>query len=222
MSYLGMLGKSGPAFGRTETRGGRRVAWADTLDETGVSSAIMELGGLPEDMPALPVFSARRRRRDEAEREATFRAEYPAVGRDAPPNDGAAAATASAGADSRAAQGRPGRARVPGVTQGWFPQLARGCRLRGLALPQGRYVWDPQHRWLFDAVWRSHRVALMLDGGGVRGHDAPGAGWIRDAQQLNAAAIEGWLVLRVTPAQIYDGSVYELVARALAAPWRGL
>jgi len=183
----------------------------DAVDPDGVSSAIVELGGLPgeesgerDDFPSVPVFSSRRRRQ-QAEREATFRAEYPA--------------------DSRAAQqprreGRPGRARVPGVTQGWFPQLARGCRLRGLALPQGRYVWEPQHRWSFDAVWRSQRVALMLDGGGVRGHDAPGAGWIRDAQQLNAAAIEGWLVLRMTPAQIHDGSVYELVARALAAPWR--
>jgi hypothetical protein len=117
----------------------------------------------------------------------------------------------------------PSRARVPGSTREPRQALARACQLRALPLPQLGYVWERERRWAFDLAWPHPRVAVVLDGG-VRlgGRNVPGAGWIRDATRLNLAAIEGWMVLRVTPAQIADGQAVQWIARALASPWRRL
>lgn len=102
-------------------------------------------------------------------------------------------------------------------------RLAEACRLLGLALPHLGFVWEPSRDWAFDLAWPSPRVAVEIDGGRrIGGRDVPGAGWIRDAARLNAAAIEGWMVLRVTPAQIADSTAVRLVALALASPWRRL
>jgi hypothetical protein len=88
-------------------------------------------------------------------------------------------------------------------------------------LPRLGYVWDRDRGWAFDLAWPHQRIAVVIDGGRrVRGQDVPGAGWIRDSYRLNEAAIEGWMVLRLTPAQVWDGSALQLVARAVTSPWR--
>ena len=43
---------------------------------------------------------------------------------------------------------------------------------------------------------------------------------MRDSERLNEAAIDGWMVLRVTAAQVEDGSALRLIALAVASPWK--
>jgi hypothetical protein len=112
---------------------------------------------------------------------------------------------------------------VPGVTKGVREELARKCRLRALPLPRIGYVWNRDRGWRFDLAWVSPRVAVVFDGGWqVGGRTVYGAGWIRDSTALNEAVIEGWMVLRLTPAQVWDGSALRLVARLVTSPWRRL
>ena len=114
------------------------------------------------------------------------------------------------------------RARVPGSTRDPRHDLARQCAMRALSVPRVKFTWEPERRREFDLAWPAPRVAVVIDGGRIDGLNVPGAGWIRDAARLNLAAIEGWMVLRVTPVQIADGQAVKLVARALASPWRRL
>lgn len=187
-----------------------RRAIVETAEQRGVAAAIVELGGLPpfddgeDDLPPPPTFGARRR----------------GIPRRIAGRESGAGSQQSGGPDGRlpTEEGwRPGRAREPGVTRGPREVLARACRLQGVEGPRIGYCWQRERRWTFDLAWPDRRVAVVLDGGSrIGGRVVYGAGWIRDAQRLNEAAVEGWLVLRVTQAQVEDGSAARLIARALA------
>jgi hypothetical protein len=45
-----------------------------------------------------------------------------------------------------------------------------------------------------------------------------GAGFTADCEKLNAAALAGWLVLRVTSAHVADGRALAWILEALALP----
>jgi hypothetical protein len=244
------VGKMGPMFGEATSRLprlGPRRAVVETPEHRGLRAAIVELGGLPDDedddFPPPPSFRRRARRgpaiprelgtqsQDVAYRVATTcpdageeRTDVGLAGR--PSGESAGLPTfGSTGPLPRGVvkppEWTPGRARVPGTARSPSKELAGKCRVGGLPHPQLDFVWDVDRGWTFDLAWPQPRLAVVFDGGaraGVRG--VPGAGWIRDSARLNEAAIEGWSVLRLTPAQVADGSAYALVARALTSPWR--
>jgi very-short-patch-repair endonuclease len=94
-----------------------------------------------------------------------------------------------------------------------------------------QYAWGA-HRgrlWTFDFAWPDERVALEIDGGkrmvtgGRSGRRVVGGRHNSDADldRQNAAMLEGWCVLRATPAMLKrawdypDGTTY--VARLVGA-----
>lgn len=89
----------------------------------------------------------------------------------------------------------------------------------GIPLPPG-YVTEhqflPPRKWRFDYCWPAQRIALEIEGGAWTGgrHTRP-KGFIRDLEKYNAAALAGWLLLRVTPQQLRDGEAAVLVVRAM-------
>ena len=90
-------------------------------------------------------------------------------------------------------------------------------------LPAEReYRFDVNGRkWRFDFAWPHYKVACEVEGGTfVQGRHTRGAAFEKDAEKYNEAAIQGWLVLRVTPKMVEDGRSYTLIARALGT--RGL
>lgn len=84
--------------------------------------------------------------------------------------------------------------------------------------PVREYRFAPPRRWRFDLAWPAHKVAVEVDGGTwVGGRHSTGAGFERDAEKLNEAALLDWMVLRVTPRMVDDGRALALVERAIAA-----
>ncbi len=63
--------------------------------------------------------------------------------------------------------------------------------------------FDPKRRWRFDMAWPESKIALEIEGGvWSGGRHTRGAGFIKDAEKYNRAAMMGWRVLRITPDQI--------------------
>jgi very-short-patch-repair endonuclease len=83
------------------------------------------------------------------------------------------------------------------------------------------HQFDAARRWRFDFAWPDLMVAVEVEGGQwVGGHG--GSRFRKDAEKYNEAAIQGWMVLRLTTDMVDDGSGVTAVGRALwAASQRG-
>ena len=74
----------------------------------------------------------------------------------------------------------------------------------------------PERRWRADFGFPGTRILLEIEGGvWTGGRHTTGAGFIRDAEKYNAAAMAGYTVLRVTTAQVESGEALTLVEKAL-------
>ena len=97
----------------------------------------------------------------------------------------------------------------------------RGLRVDGWV---AEYRFHATRRWRFDVAFPAHRLAVEVDGGvWVGGRHTRGVGATRDCEKFCAAAIDGWRVMRVTPAQVRSGQAVGWIRAALAAgaPPRG-
>ena len=82
--------------------------------------------------------------------------------------------------------------------------------------PEAEYRFAAPRRWRFDLAWPALRLALEVEGGTwVSGRHTRGAGFEKDCEKYNEAALLGWTVLRVTPGMIEDGRAVELVERGV-------
>jgi len=79
------------------------------------------------------------------------------------------------------------------------------------------HLWKKGRAWRFDFAWPQYMLAVECEGGTWSGgRHTTGAGFAADAEKYSEAAIQGWLVVRVTGGQIEDGRAMALVERALA------
>ena len=78
------------------------------------------------------------------------------------------------------------------------------------------YRFAPQRRWRFDFADPDHKVALEINGGhwGQGRHTRPAA-LIREYEKLNAAQMDGWIVLLVVPEQVFSGHALTLWEQAV-------
>ena len=78
----------------------------------------------------------------------------------------------------------------------------------------GTFMHDPQYQQ--DVVWEPEKIAVEVQGGTwIGGRHTSGAGYERDAEKFNEAAIIGWRILFVTPAMVEDGRALQVIERAL-------
>lgn len=88
----------------------------------------------------------------------------------------------------------------------------------GLA-PVAEYKFDEQRKWRFDFAFPSTRVALEVEGGvWTGGRHTRGAGFLKDIEKYNRAAVLGWRVLRTTPSELCMGETIEMVKAAMNNP----
>lgn len=88
------------------------------------------------------------------------------------------------------------------------PQLAKRLPV------QTEHRFHAERLWRFDFAWPTVLVAVEIEGGTWgrrRGRHTTGSGHQRDCEKYNAAAIDGWCVLRYTskdlesrPAQVVE------------------
>lgn len=94
--------------------------------------------------------------------------------------------------------------------------LDRQCAFAKLPVPEREYRFDPVRRWKFDWAWPQYRLAVEEEGGAfTQGRHTRGAGFLKDMEKYNAAALAGWRVLRYTPTQVANGMVLAQVERLL-------
>ncbi len=96
--------------------------------------------------------------------------------------------------------------------------------IKGLGAPpwQEQYRFHPTRLWRFDFAWPERKIAFEMEGAiwmkGGGGHSHP-MGIEKDIEKYNAAALEGWLVFRITdkmlPAtRLFQAEAYRLVIAA--------
>lgn len=75
----------------------------------------------------------------------------------------------------------------------------------GIPEPERELRFHPERRWRFDFAWRDKHVALETEGGTFSGgRHTRAIGFHRDAEKYNAAALLGWLVLRLDTEMVKD------------------
>jgi len=102
--------------------------------------------------------------------------------------------------------------------------LAEQLRQAGIPFEQ-EYRFHPERKWradfaIGDGSWTLGRgrfaILIEIDGGGfVQGRHSRGTGVEADCEKQSAAAILGYRVIRVTPAQVNDGRALEWIRQAL-------
>jgi very-short-patch-repair endonuclease len=91
------------------------------------------------------------------------------------------------------------------------------CQAHGVPMPKTEYRFTEVRRWRFDFAWIKERVALEVEGGAfAKGRHTRGAGFVGDMEKYSEAAALGWLIIRVTPQQLYDTRTFNWIRSALA------
>ncbi len=89
-------------------------------------------------------------------------------------------------------------------------ETTRGVR------PVTEYRFHPIRKWRFDVAFPSVKIAAEIDGGvWTAGRHTRGAGFIKDQEKTNAAALLGWRVFRFTWRDVEKGSFKEILLAAL-------
>lgn len=74
-------------------------------------------------------------------------------------------------------------------------------------------------RWRFDFALHTRfidRWGIEIEGGAfIQGRHTRGAGFVKDLEKYNHAALLGWRILRFTPQQVLDGSAIAFIKRVL-------
>jgi very-short-patch-repair endonuclease len=72
--------------------------------------------------------------------------------------------------------------------------------------PEREYKFHPTRKWRFDFAWIDRKIAVEIEGGTrYKSRHTSAKGFENDCEKYNAAAIDGWIVLRYTTQQILSG-----------------
>lgn len=70
-----------------------------------------------------------------------------------------------------------------------------------------------ERKWRFDWAFPADKIAVECNGGvWTQGRHVRGKGYMNDLAKLNAAQIQGWCVLQVTPDQLLTHGVDLVIA----------
>jgi hypothetical protein len=94
--------------------------------------------------------------------------------------------------------------------------FAKLLELRGLPAPETEHRFHDTRRWRFDYAWPFARVALEVEGGvWTGGRHNRAAGFLKDIEKYNNAALLGWMVVRCTPKDLATQKTVELLEAVL-------
>lgn len=86
----------------------------------------------------------------------------------------------------------------------------------GIPAPVAEYRFHKTRKWRFDYAWPDIKVALEIEGGvWTGGRHTRGAGFLRDIEKYNAAAVAGWTVLRCTPDTLATAEMAEMLRKVV-------
>lgn len=86
----------------------------------------------------------------------------------------------------------------------------------GMPVPVFEHRFCPGRKWAMDVAWPDSKIFLEIEGGvWTGGRHTRGKGFMGDMEKYNAAAVLGWRLLRCTPEQMADGSIFVQVKEAM-------
>jgi len=101
----------------------------------------------------------------------------------------------------------------------WEKVFALQLRILNLPLFYTEYRFDNTRRWRFDFAWPEKLVSVEIEGGIYRGgRHTSIKGFTADCEKYNAAALQGWQVLRFTPQHVKSGYALKTIETALEMP----
>jgi very-short-patch-repair endonuclease len=78
------------------------------------------------------------------------------------------------------------------------------------------YRFHPIRKWRFDFAFPAQGLAVEIEGGvWTGGRHTSGAGFTKDMEKYNTAALRGWRLLRFTPRQVKLGVALAYIKEAL-------
>lgn len=78
------------------------------------------------------------------------------------------------------------------------------------------YQFHATRKWRFDYALPEHRIAIEVEGGvWTQGRHTRPRGFLGDMDKYNAAATDGWRVLRVTPDTLLSLKTLEMIRAAV-------
>lgn len=95
--------------------------------------------------------------------------------------------------------------------------LLRQMRDAGLPEPVAEFRFHADRKWRFDYAIEDLKIGIEYDGGifdKLPSHSSVG-GILRDIEKLNEAQLDGWIVVRVTPASVANGTALRYIKRAV-------
>ncbi|MDF3837132.1 hypothetical protein P3W85_29875 [Cupriavidus basilensis] len=121
------------------------------------------------------------------------------------------------GKEARGGSGRKAPAgRQGNVGSAGEEVFALHVKAAGLIAPEREYRFDAVRKWRFDFAWPARRLAVEVEGGTWSGgRHTRGAGYKADLEKYNAAATQGWTVLRFTTGQVKTGEALAVVLAAM-------
>lgn len=96
------------------------------------------------------------------------------------------------------------------------PLFLKLLAVNRLPEPTPEHRFDTARKWRFDFAFIAHKVALEVEGGiFTGGRHTRGKGFLNDMEKYNAAALQGWRVLRVTPSTLCTSATFDMLKVAL-------
>lgn len=90
--------------------------------------------------------------------------------------------------------------------------FALHCQAYGLK-PEREYAFHAKRKWRFDFAFPDKKIGVEIEGGTwSSGRHSRGPGYEKDLSKYNAAARDGWIVLRFTTRMATSGEAIEEVA----------
>lgn len=91
--------------------------------------------------------------------------------------------------------------------------LAFHIRAEGLPEPERQFRFHPTRRWRADFCWTRERLLVEVDGGiWTEGRHTRGSGYEEDCRKLNAAAGQGYWVMRFSTGMVRSGEAIRAIA----------
>lgn len=111
---------------------------------------------------------------------------------------------------AKVAKGKAAGRKVTGTT---IPPVA--WKAFGIPQPTREYRFC-ERRWRVDYAWVDAKVALEIEGGiWEQGRHNRPVSMIKEMAKYNRLSVLGWRLIRCTPQDVKDGSIFETVRQAL-------
>ena len=89
-------------------------------------------------------------------------------------------------------------------------------KAEGLPIPEREIRFHAVRKWRFDFAYPSLKIGIECEGGTwAKSRHTSGAGYRKDCEKYDWAALMGWVVLRFTKGMIEDGQAIEMIRKAL-------